>query len=87
MLGETTLKLGHHTLRFKLSGANIAAKLFKATQSFIGLDWLSVVDLPAPNADDIVIADFEGETYGDWNATGAAFGPGPARGTPLIIQE
>ena len=32
-------------------------------------------------ADDIVIADFEGQTYGDWTSTGTAFGPGPARGT------
>jgi sucrose-6-phosphate hydrolase SacC (GH32 family) len=31
-------------------------------------------------ADDIVIADFEGATYGDWTATGDAFGSGPARG-------
>ena len=30
---------------------------------------------------DILIADFEGDTYGDWKATGEAFGPGPARGT------
>ena len=27
-----------------------------------------------------VIADFEGETYGDWKVTGEAFGPGPAKG-------
>jgi fructan beta-fructosidase len=32
-------------------------------------------------ADDILIADFEGETYGEWKTTGDAFGPGPARGT------
>jgi len=32
-------------------------------------------------SDDILIADFEGETYGDWQAAGEAFGPGPARGT------
>ncbi len=32
-------------------------------------------------ADDILVADFEGETYGDWKTTGEAFGPGPARGT------
>lgn len=32
-------------------------------------------------ADDLLIADFEGETYGAWKATGEAFGPGPARGT------
>jgi sucrose-6-phosphate hydrolase SacC (GH32 family) len=30
---------------------------------------------------DIVYADFEGETWGDWKVTGAAFGKGPARGT------
>lgn len=30
---------------------------------------------------DILIADFEGETYGPWKATGEAFGPGPAAGT------
>ena len=30
---------------------------------------------------DIVIADFEGDTYGDWKTTGDAFGSGPARGT------
>ena len=31
--------------------------------------------------EDILIADFEGKDYGDWKATGEAFGPGPARGT------
>ncbi len=30
---------------------------------------------------DILIADFEGETYGDWKVEGEAFGPGPAKGT------
>src|SRR5687767_1138404 len=30
---------------------------------------------------DLLIADFEGETYGDWKTTGDAFGPGPANGT------
>jgi sucrose-6-phosphate hydrolase SacC (GH32 family) len=29
----------------------------------------------------IVIADFEGSTYGSWKPTGTAFGTGPARGT------
>ena len=29
---------------------------------------------------DIVIADFEAETYGEWKADGAAFGSGPAEG-------
>ena len=30
---------------------------------------------------DIVIADFEGDTYGDWKTTGTAFGAGPAHGS------
>src|SRR5437667_89713 len=29
---------------------------------------------------DILIADFESPTYGEWVATGEAFGPGPAQG-------
>lgn len=37
--------------------------------------------LSASAADDILVADFEGETYGPWKTTGEAFGPGPARGT------
>ena len=32
-------------------------------------------------ADDIVIADFEGDSYGDWTVEGEAFGAGPAKGT------
>ena len=36
---------------------------------------------PESKQQDIVIADFEGETYGLWKATGGAFGPGPAGGT------
>jgi fructan beta-fructosidase len=32
-------------------------------------------------APDIVFADFEGDTYGEWKTTGTAFGTGPARGT------
>jgi fructan beta-fructosidase len=30
---------------------------------------------------DVLIADFEADTYGDWEVTGEALGPGPARGT------
>ena len=30
---------------------------------------------------DLLVADFEGDTYGDWTTTGTAFGTGPARGT------
>ena len=35
----------------------------------------------APPREVILIADFEGEDYGDWTVEGEAFGPGPARGT------
>ena len=35
----------------------------------------------ASGADDILIADFEKETYVPWVVTGEAFGPGPAQGT------
>ncbi len=40
---------------------------------------------PAPatvrTTNEIVFADFEGDNWGSWTATGDAFGPGPARGT------
>ena len=35
----------------------------------------------AADRPDIVFADFEGETYGEWKVEGAAFGTGPARGS------
>ena len=35
---------------------------------------------PPSENDDLLIADFEGDTYGDWKVAGAAFGPGPAKG-------
>lgn len=34
-----------------------------------------------PAEPEIVIGDFEGDDYGGWQATGEAFGDGPARGT------
>lgn len=36
------------------------------------------IQAPRPK---IVLADFEGDNYGDWTATGEAFGTGPAHGT------
>ena len=30
---------------------------------------------------DLIVADFEGDSYGEWVVTGEAFGPGPAKGT------
>jgi sucrose-6-phosphate hydrolase SacC (GH32 family) len=40
-----------------------------------------ILSTSARAADDILIADFEGNTYNDWKAEGEAFGPAPARGT------
>ncbi|MBM3883751.1 MAG: DUF4980 domain-containing protein [Verrucomicrobia bacterium] len=42
--------------------------------------WLSQATFGAA-ALDLLIADFEGADYGDWKASGDAFGTGPARGT------
>ena len=36
----------------------------------------------APQAEDILIADFEARDYGDWTVEGEAFGRGPAGGNP-----
>ena len=50
----------------------------------VGLLVLSIFVLlsaGAHAADHILVADFDGEDYGNWKATGEAFGPGPARGT------
>ncbi|MFP1625872.1 GH32 C-terminal domain-containing protein [Streptomyces sp. 5K101] len=40
-----------------------------------------LTDGPVPPPAGTVLADFEGEGYGDWTATGEAFGDGPAAGT------
>jgi len=40
----------------------------------------------APKRPDILIADFEGVTYGQWKTEGTAFGDGPAKGT-LPLQQ
>jgi len=37
-------------------------------------------------ANDIVVADFEAASYGDWQATGTAFKPGPAVGKALLTK-
>jgi fructan beta-fructosidase len=37
--------------------------------------------VPAAVRPDVLFADFEADTYGDWTTTGTAFGPGPAAGT------
>lgn len=43
--------------------------------------WLLACVPAFAGQEDILIADFEGDDYGDWVVTGDAFGPGPARGT------
>ena len=42
---------------------------------------LAASPLAAADRADVLVADFEGDTYGDgWKATGTAFGTGPAKG-------
>lgn len=45
-----------------------------------GLALSETVAAPAPNTNDVLFADFEGDTWGGWEVTGTAFGTGPARG-------
>lgn len=42
---------------------------------------LAAAARPQPPAPDILLADFEGDTYGGWTAAGTAFGDRPAAGT------
>lgn len=53
--------------------------------SYTLLVWTALVScgavLLAAAEPDLLIADFEGDDYSQWTATGEAFGPGPARGT------
>ena len=51
--------------------------MFRVVAAFV----FACIPLTSRAADDILVADFEGPTYGDWKTTGEAFGPGPARGT------
>jgi fructan beta-fructosidase len=61
--------------------------LQRARKAIVIATWLGVTLVGAAalaraqTREDIVIADFEGDTYGEWKATGTAFGSGPARGT------
>jgi fructan beta-fructosidase len=55
------------------------------TVKLVAVLCLAMVSLHAnaalESSKDILIADFESETYGSWVATGTAFGTGPAKGT------
>src|SRR4051794_38922701 len=49
--------------------------------ALIGILLASAVPLATADRPDLVVADFEGDDYAGWAATGTAFGRGPARGT------
>jgi fructan beta-fructosidase len=51
----------------------------KSLFSMLMCYWMATV--ASAQDSDLLIADFEGQNYGDWKVTGEAFGPGPARGT------
>ncbi|RYD48572.1 MAG: hypothetical protein EOP83_26330, partial [Verrucomicrobiaceae bacterium] len=48
---------------------------------------LSLALATAATAQDILIADFEGDTFAPWQTTGTAFNAGPARGESLKSLE
>lgn len=50
-------------------------------KSFLAISLVSTLLNSASGADDILIADFEQDTYESWMVMGEAFGPGPAKGT------
>ncbi len=50
-------------------------------KSFLAISLVTRLLSSASGADDILIADFEKDTYESWIVTGEAFGPGPAKGT------
>jgi fructan beta-fructosidase len=62
-----------------------STKFFTKTKLFAGC-LLAMAANPA-TADDLLFADFEQPTYGDWKVEGEAFGPGPATGTLPGQQE
>ena len=64
----TAFLLNGHTKMKTMRAILFAAFVFLSIPALLG-------------AEDILIADFEAATYGDWKTTGEAFGPGPARGT------
>jgi beta-fructofuranosidase len=49
--------------------------------AFLSLCILIGATTDGKKREDVLLADFEGDTWGDWEATGDAFGKGPARDT------
>ena len=47
----------------------------------INIDHIVQSDTRRSVSEGLLLADFEGKDYGDWEVTGQAFGSGPARGT------
>lgn len=60
----------------KLPLAPLAARVACLAAGFL----MALSTAHARAADDVVVADFEGDSYGSWTATGDAFGNAPARG-------
>lgn len=54
--------------------------MFDFAMKFAPLFALASILVAHAAAPDVVIADFEGDNYGDWKTSGEAFGPGPAHG-------
>ena len=53
----------------------------RASGSELGNRVAAIMDSGSLVSDEIVIADFESDSYAPWVKTGEAFGPGPAQGT------
>ncbi|NQT81446.1 hypothetical protein HQ563_00350, partial [bacterium] len=66
---------GHWYCHYNGSAANYSLVGYALAQA------LNAGSGPALAADDILIADFEGDDYGDWKVTGNAFGDAPVKGT------
>lgn len=47
----------------------------------VALFALSLIDPTRASAEDVLVADFESESYGQWKVLGKAFGESPAKGT------
>ena len=59
----------------------ICIGLFLSMTVIVTAKVLAYESFQANRTSDVLISDFEGSDYGDWEVTGTAFGPGPARGT------
>lgn len=65
---------------YRLEGQRRMARSERADRTLIQHDAESLRSDQPPEREELLIADFEGDTYGDWTATGTALGDGPAKG-------